>query len=74
MNFVAKTPESPWMQGGRSFEGLSAFVNARCPSKQAQRRRHELSGVCSRRLMNNPGQKADSFKNNPVNPSSLIYS
>jgi hypothetical protein len=42
MKFVAKTPESPLMQGGRSFERLSALVNARCLSKQAQRRRHGL--------------------------------
>ena len=42
MNFVAKTLESPRLPGGRSFERLSALVNARCLSKQAQRRRHGL--------------------------------
>jgi hypothetical protein len=56
MNIVTKTLKSLQLQGGCSFEKLSALVNARSFSKQAQRRRFGLLSGCSRWLMNNSGQ------------------
>jgi hypothetical protein len=55
MNIVTKQLKSLKLQGGRCFEGLSAFVNARCLSRQAQRSRFGLLSGCSRWLMNNSG-------------------
>jgi hypothetical protein len=48
MKVVARRSESPQWQGGRSFERLSALVNARCLSKQAHRRQCGLAASRSR--------------------------
>lgn len=55
MNGVAKPLKSLRLQGGRWIERLSAWVHARCLSRQAQRIRLGLFSGCSRWLRNHPG-------------------
>jgi len=55
MNVVAKPLKSLRLQGGCWIGRLSAWVHARCHSRQAQRSRVGRFSGCSRWLMNHPG-------------------
>jgi len=70
MKLVAKTKQKLEMQGGYRFERVSASVDARFLSKQAQRRSSGLWGDCSRVLVNNAGQTMDQY---PAACGEVVY-